>query len=64
VLFVKALEFPYDSGISPETRDELVVLLDADRGSETSLQRTAESGLTALGVGERFGASQTTSIPG
>jgi hypothetical protein len=71
-LFVQALElspelrleFPYDSGISPETRDELVVPLDADRASETSLQRTGESRLTALGVGERSGASQTTSIPG
>ena len=63
-LFLKALdlgpvqraEFLADPQISPETREELLAMLRADRGSETYLRNTvtAEESLSS-GIGERFG---------
>ena len=62
VLFGRALEPP---AISVETRDELLVFLEADQGSESYLAGTVDSERTsALGVGERFGAYETLSILG
>jgi tetratricopeptide (TPR) repeat protein len=72
-LFVKAvqlppedrLEFLSDPGISPETRDEVLALLDADRGSETFLrQSVASEQAPEIGAGDRFGPYETRSILG
>ena len=72
-LFLKALdlspvqraEFLADPQISPETREELLAMLRADQGSETYLRNTvsAEESI-ASGIGERFGAFQTSALLG
>jgi tetratricopeptide (TPR) repeat protein len=72
-LFARALqlapdrrqEFLSDPTMSPETRDELLALLEADLESETYLLQTIDSERpSALGVGERFGPYQTTGVLG
>ena len=54
-----------DPTLSPEIRQELRALLEADRGSDTYFSRTfAPEAGPAPGIGERFGSYETRSLIG
>lgn len=72
-LFLKALELSPaersrildDPSLSPETREEVRALIEADQGAETYIRKTVDSERTqAEGLGERFGPFETHELLG